>query len=176
MASREKRPALYHAGKLFSSHPDGWQSVQKLHKVIVVGVTGKYLSVTIRNNIIFSQAVYVAASNCMGLFAILNSTMHFNWTHQFASKLETRLGVFPLTVLRPSRCRLAMSGSPYLEKKYIEFEESKHKMGLTNFYNAVHSKCQMILMTFLHQDQKLINLYGWDDIKLDHKHREVLTY
>lgn len=175
------RPALYHAigrGKHFEKHPAGWDAKNSLGIVFVAAQTGKYLSISPQPaEIIFSHMTSVFASNDLGLFANLNSTFHIVWTFNYAGKFETRLKYYP------SDC---FENFPLVDNLYLlrnlgrRFQDQrlatmKNKgVGLTNFYNQVHSATvidkpiEEFRDVQRELDDAVASAYGWNDLNLQH--------
>ena len=188
----EKRPALYHAigrGHAFEKHPEDWdRDTTLLDRVLVVAQVGKYLSMSlIPNDIIFSNAAYVFPSDSASFFACLISSVHQAWVWKQSSKLKLDLqyhptnclGTFPFPEhgLPPSDDHLGKLGEAFHELR----REVMHReqLGLTKLYNRVHDPddgtdgLDRLRELQIEIDLRMIELYDWSDIELDHDFRDV---
>lgn len=186
------RAELYHAigrGGAFEQHPDGWLGSDRLFRhVVVVAQTGKYLSVSmLPNRMVFSHMTIVFASDSFALLALLNSTMHEAWVWHQGSKLKTDLRYIPTDCFEtfPLPVHGELPDDALLEDLGERFHKVRRKLmlredvGLTKLYNRLHdSEDQTDGLDELRGlqvqiDERVLDLYGWDDIKLDHDFRDV---
>lgn len=183
----EKRPALYHAigrGSAFENHPEGWESVRKLDKVIVVtrvSKTGAFALV--ENDMVFADATVCFASDSPGLLALLQSNIHVVYAWAMSSKMKSDLRYAPSDCFETFP--FPSSNPPVLDSLGTPLDAlrrqimSTRQIGLTALYKLFHNPterdAELEEMRRLQRaiDETVRDAYGWTDLDLGHAFREV---
>jgi hypothetical protein len=157
-------------------------------QVLVVTRVSKTLAFSfVKNNFIFSDAVAVFSFKNYLDFAVLQSSIHSIFAWQYSSKMKTDLRytisdvfeTFPRPRNMPDEAIESLNsiGKNYHDlRKYIMDAEG---IGLTQLYNRVRDKAigdsAIVKLRKLQcdMDQSVMNVYGWEDIDLDHDFRTV---
>lgn len=188
----EKRPGLYHAigwGEYFQNHPEGWcQDNEKLANVLVAAQTTRHLSVSLLpNNLIFSAMTIVISVDSFSLLAAMNSSHHIVFAWQNASLLKNDLRYTPTDVFEPFPWPLGevveidepleVLGQDLQRTRRTKMEENDY--GLTKLLNEYHKpgvmdpSIEKLRETQRSIDKRMNELYGWEDIDLNHGFHEV---
>ncbi|GAA4648158.1 hypothetical protein GCM10023116_04240 [Kistimonas scapharcae] len=187
------RPELYHLigrGSLFDHHPKGWINDDHRLNQVMVFATGatKYPCFTmVPNEYIYSHSLCVVANDSFGVFSILSSDLHAVWAWEHGSKMKQDLRYthgdvfetfpFPEGVLTGSDSTLMSIGQQFFEdRKAYMLACSK---GMTKFYNDFHdpevdsSEIEALRQLQAELNHKLLSMYGWGDLNLDHGYHQV---
>jgi len=178
----EKTPALYHAigrGHQFERHPKEWNPDLKLRRVLTCSLVSKYLGfAAVDARWVYAHKLAVFATESMGAFAVLASSINDSWARKNSSSLETRLNYSPSDAFETlPLCNLS---DPSLEQAGANYEAARRKLakslglGLTDLYNRFHAgtdqTSDLVLLRELHRDVDLAvaRAYGWSDLHLGH--------
>ena len=180
----EKRPGLYHTigrGRQFCKHPKNWKKAEKdLKQVIVttrVSKTGAFS--IIENNVIFSDATVVFATDKFSDFSILQSSIHNSYAWKHSSQLKSDMRYTPSDVFEtfPFPLLIQQTQLNLLGKKYHALRADimvAMSIGFTKLYNIFHAKStfnpEITKLRELHQriDEEVLISYGWTDLELNH--------
>jgi hypothetical protein len=128
--------------------PEMRNALKSTNTVITVALTTKYLNFQlIDKNRVFSHAVGVIAIGNYGVFAILNSIFHEEWSRKYSSSLESRLRYTPSICYEtfPFAENLTITYQKQLETIGESYHEHRRQLmlgmqlGLTKTYNLFHS-------------------------------------
>lgn len=198
----DKRHILYHAigrGKEFVEHPAGDWPLKPLEEVLVSCRVTKHVSYSyLPNNQVFDIAnnIYAFSRDYIGMFTILQSTVHEIWTRKYSSSLETRLRNNPTNVfetfpflkklnLKLNRVYFPDPTVSVLESIGVRYHDTrKHIMldrqiGLTSLYNLFHNPevedkdIKTLRKLHVEMDEAVKAAYGWEDLDLGHDFHEV---
>lgn len=186
----DKRPALYHAigrGQAFEIHPNGWNPrMPPMERVMACSLVSKYLAVAFRpNSEVWAHRLVVFASDRMGLWALLSSSINDVWARKNSSSLETRLNYSPSdafeTLVAPGPIGddspLARIANSYYKSRAVLL--TARGIGLTDFYNRFHDPNdgdpRVTELRDLHRqmDRAVAEAYGWTDLDLEHGFHEA---
>lgn len=131
--------------KYWDKRLEHYRIIANFDRVLVLARVNKVLAfVYVSNKQVFSDSLVVFKENSVGLFAVLQSNMHFVWIINFFTTqgstpvyIESKvLNNFPLCDY--NKKTLNETGRKYHENRHIIMHSAK--LGLTRFYNAFHSK------------------------------------
>jgi hypothetical protein len=185
----EQRVKPYRDTVKRKAHRDSWwqygdrrpglfSAISKLKRVLVVGLTSKYLAFEfVPANYVYDQTTVVVASDSYTDFAMLSSSVHLLW----ALKFGANLGGTPR--YNPSRCfvpfpfprEVATLGGPGERYHKMRFQIMQSRQeALTKTYNRFHDRSEMsediAQLRAFHRDvdQAVAAAYGWRDLDLGH--------
>ncbi|MEU0019616.1 Eco57I restriction-modification methylase domain-containing protein [Streptomyces rochei] len=174
---REGRNRAAHALRWwrFADYRVGMErALSVLNRCIVITRHSKaVMPVMVPTGQVFSEATVVFASADAALLAVLSSALHYWWTIDRGSTLETRIrytpsDVFETLVRPPLTERLRTTGTRL--DTYRGDLMLRRNIGLTDTYNLVHDEtCQdddIIELRRIHEeiDKAAIEAYGWHDL------------
>lgn len=184
----DKRPGLYHAigrGHHFEQHPKDWmQSQHRQKRVLACSLVSKYLGVaSLPADWIFAHRLAVFATESMGAFALLASSINDVWARKNSSSLETRLNYAPSDAFETlPLCDLTERQLEEIGTRYEAHRRKLcilHGLGLTDLYNRFHDSTEQdsdfVTCRELHAETDLAvaRAYGWADLDLNHGFHEV---
>jgi hypothetical protein len=175
------------------------EDIRTVNSYIITAKTTKYLNFKMLNdwNIVLDQTLTIIASDDYYLFGILQSILSEVWARKYCHHLGARLQysskdgyeTFPIPM---NICLNDKNAFIEHIKKFDNLRNTilnKYGLGLTNFYNDMHSPSNSKLSVnesleyinsltlFRNEIQSLDNLclslYGWTDIDLRHDFYEV---
>jgi len=162
----EKRPKLY-------------QTIAPLERVLVVARISKTVAFTfVPKDIVYADALVVHALNDWASFALLQSSINYNWAWNYCTTMKTDLNYTPTATfeklpfpqLPSSACyrRLNEIGKTYYEHRLKLMTACQ--LGLTKIYTQFHNSnlshiIQGQMGNFLDTEDKLEN-YGKDTLNL----------
>ena len=143
---KSRREKWWQFGALASGLYDG---IAGLKHCFVSARTTKYLSFSASpTERVFSDALYVFATDRWDLFSIVQSTVHEIWARKYSGSLKTHLRysptdcfetyVFPTGIWQKPSMSLATIGQNYHEHRRILM--LRLWLGLTDVYNLFHAK------------------------------------
>jgi type I restriction-modification system DNA methylase subunit len=169
----EKRPALY-------------RTISKLDQVMILPRVSKYFQVSIatNNNMVFSEATVVIASDSYYDYGVLSSLLHEIWAWKNSSTMKgdalrysasKAFETFPFPTL-PS-AEINKLGKLLLSARNILMR--KGQLGLTEIQNRIHNPSlatadilydELLAIRNIHRDldNAVLDVYGWNDIILNH--------
>ncbi len=187
------RPELFHLlgrGHDFEKHLKSWDKLKQPLKRVIVFATGatKYPCFTlVPNTYIYSHSLCVVASESYALFACLSSDIHAVWAWENGSRMKQDLRYthgdifetfpFPIGVLDDQDQQLCLLGEQffYQRSEYMIREDK----GMTKFYNDLHDPANtnpailQLRELQMRINQAIVNVYGFDEIDLEHGFHEV---
>jgi len=156
------------------------QASSTLRYVIVVARTSRTLAFArLENRFLFSDAVYVFASDRWELLSVLQSDAHLLWAQRFSSTLKgdlryTNSGAFetfPLPTSWDANAVLESAGREYqLHRSRVQQDAGQ---GLTAIYNRFHDPeerdPEIVKLRVLHaaMNRVVLDAYGWSEIPAD---------
>lgn len=186
------RPALFHAigrGHVFENHPKDWDpSTQPFERVIATARVSKYWAPSLIPNIyVPSEACVVFASDSAAFLALLLSCVHSEWAWKEKSTLKRDLRYTPSDCFEtfPLPARGELPNDPALDDLGERFHDLRgevmngEQVGLTTLYNRFHDPSEQtedldrLRGLQVEIDRRVLELYGWQDIELEHDFREV---
>ncbi len=184
----ENRPGLYHAvglGNRFLKHTKNWNPDARFpNRVVVKAKTSDTWAFGfLPSTTLFDQALTVIASDDIGLFGVLQSTLHEIWARESGAgskmKLDQRYSasMFETFPFPASPDGVARIGSLYDDTRR-EIMETRQE-GLTKTYNRFHDRGEqsedIARLRALHveMDQAVAATYGWNDLDLGHGFHET---
>lgn len=126
-----------------------YASIQSLEHCFVAARTTKYLSFSASpTHYVFSDALYVFATDRWDCYAIVQSTLHEIWARKYSGALENRLRyspsdcfetfAFPGDLWNAPNASLASAGEGYHEFRRQLMQDLG--LGLTDIYNLFHAR------------------------------------
>ena len=158
--------------------PGLYESISKLKKCLVNCVVSKHICFDFANtHTVFSNALNIFATDSLGWFGLLQSTIHEAWARYFGSSLETRnrynlTNCFETFPIPPSLFVIEATGGNYYEIRK-QIMDSRQE-GLTDTYNRFHDPEEaapdIARLRALHveMDEAVAGAYGWEDLDLGH--------
>ncbi|GAB2442947.1 Eco57I restriction-modification methylase domain-containing protein [Streptomyces incanus] len=157
----DKRPGLVRA-------------LSSLERCIVITIVSKaVMPVVISTGAVFTHRLCVFASEDPALLAFLSGSVHFWWTLDRTSTLETRINYSPTdvfeTLIHPPLNDCLRGAGSRLDVYRRDLMLARN-MGLTDTYNLVHDPdCQdedIVELRHIHReiDRATIEAYGWRDL------------
>jgi hypothetical protein len=151
-------------------------------RVVVKAQTGKaWAFVPVPATWLFDQSVIVFVSRNLGMFSVLQSTLHEAWVDRYSSTHETRLRYSPSDVFenfpQPWSCVALEAVETKYQNHRLQVMQSRQE-GLTKIYNRFHTPSErsadIVQLRALHveMDEVVAAAYGWRDLDLDHGFRE----
>ncbi|MEH8183194.1 Eco57I restriction-modification methylase domain-containing protein [Aeromonas allosaccharophila] len=159
------------------------RQAENLQELLIVVQTSKYVSASIqKNDRVFSQSLVMIASDDLGLFASINSSIHSSWIQSTCSNMGATqryivtdgFNTYPFP-----------SSSPVLQNMGKAFNSTRRKAmldyscGLTEIYNNLHDpSCTLEGIVALRAlqaqlDNTITHAYGWHDFDLEHGFHKV---
>jgi hypothetical protein len=170
--------------KFWDKRLSSYEKIAKYDSVLVAARAAKDVQLTwVKNEGIFSDQLVVFITECSGIFAVLQSTLHNNWAWDVCTGMwgsgiryapSKAVSTFPLPDKTAS---LSGIGDQYFNARQ-EYEQ-ENEIGLTEVYNRFHdrSKTEPSLQRLraLHEemDRLVLGTYGWGDLDLTHGFHEV---
>lgn len=185
----DKRPALYHAigwGDSFIKHPKLWDESQvRLDFVIVNSRVTKYFNpVLVKNESVFSNKLAIFATQSMPLLGYFNSTVVQEWVWKRSGRSGSGLSFSSsdsyLTL--PFPCQEKLKNIESTAKDYHDLRNNiseKMGVGVTEIYNMFHdpnvidAQIESLRKLQVKLDLCVINVYGWDDLIIEHDFYEI---
>jgi hypothetical protein len=160
-----------------------YAAIKDLDRVIAIPLVSKFVAASfVDTHQVFQHGVGVVVTDQPSMLALLSSAPHSAWTHARCSTLETRIRYGLTDVLetlpKPEKMdSLQLIGEAFSTKRQQDL--SRHDIGLTRFYNAVHDEGDR--RAFVEEfralqvgiDLAVCSSYGWDDLALSHGFRET---
>lgn len=183
------RPGLYQAigrGRSFESVPAELPSEPMKRVIVLTRHTKTNAFCFVPNNLIYSDALVVIASDSSFDFSVLQSSVHVAYSWKYGSMLKTDLRYTPSDVFetfpfphvdRDDRNTIADLGERYHQHRSALMV--RKKMGLTKLYNSFHdpdfSGAEIQDLREMHQkiDRLVASGYGWSDLDLEYGFHEV---
>ena len=183
----EKVPGLYHAigrGSKFVKHPAFWKHDVKLDFVLVNARVCKYFTPSlIPNDAVFHEKIVVMINNNYYDLAFMNSSIIQDWVWTKSSTLGTGLNFSPSdsyeTLPFPDYEMSKLQRTGVALDQIRKTIMTQHEYGLTALYNDFHNQANdskvILEMRKIQKDIDCITcqLYGWDDIPLEHGFHKV---
>ena len=161
-----------------------YAKISKYERVLVAARAAKDVQLTwVKNDGILSDQLVVFITECPGIFAVLQSTVHNVWAWDVCTGMwgsgiryapSKAVSTFPL----PTEPRsLRDIGDRYYQAR-LECE-LKNEIGLTGLYNRFHEPTNgepdILRLRALHQEMNrlVLQAYGWEDLELGHGFHEV---
>jgi hypothetical protein len=124
-------------------------AIRTLPRGFVAARTTKYLNFSaVPTNYVFTDALYVFATDRWDLYAVVQSTLHEVWARKYSGALETRLRyspsdcfetfAFPESLWQTANLALAAIGERYHEHRKSLMLSLW--LGLTDIYNLFHAR------------------------------------
>lgn len=181
----EANPKGLHDAIGRSEHFRGGVTKTALNEVLVIARVSSTNAFTfVSPNQIFDCALIVVASDDFGVFAVLQSSIHFAFAWQHGGKMKSDLRYSPTMCLatfpfpKPDDFEgLRLAGRSFNEKRKGIL--TKRKWGLTRLSNSLHdsdcgdSDIQGLRSCLADLDMRVLEAYGWSDIALNHGFHHV---
>ena len=124
-----------------------YEGIRTKSRCIAAAITTKHLAFSaFPTNLIFTNAMFVVATDWWEHFSILQSNLHESWARKYSGALETRLRYspsdcfetfpFPLGLWQTANPNLATLGERYHEHRRALMK--RLWLGLTDIYNLFH--------------------------------------
>lgn len=152
-------------------------------RVLFHAFTSKHVAFSfVDSSYVFAAPHNVFIFDDWGSFSVLQSTLHVEWAYKYCSTLGatlryTRSSIFE-TFPFPSETRmLADVGERYYEARAELMRDAGY--GLRALYNSFHDKTnddpkiEELRRLHAEMDKKVVESYGWGDLKLHHGHFET---
>jgi len=160
------------------SRPELMAALRNLNRVLVCSQTSKYLSFAfLPSKLIFSQKVVVIASSAMGMFSVLQSRQHNEWSDLLGSSMKDDPVYTPSDCFETFPFPKDYETNPILEsagQTYYDFRADlmvRNNEGLTKTYNRFHDPDErspdILKLRELHaaMDRAVLDAYGWTDLQ-----------
>jgi len=160
------------------SRPALYSSIKHNERVLVKAQVSKtWAWEFVPNGWIYDSKLIVAVFQGWDVFALMQSTIHWEWSIQYGTTLRLDMSYTPttnfVTFPFPQQMRsLANSGETYhCHRRSVLLSRND---GLTAAYNRFHDPdeaskdIQKFRDLHVEMDRAVAAAYGWDDLKLDH--------
>lgn len=157
--------------------PGLYTAISDLQRVIVIALTNKTLAfVFLPTNIVFSHATVVIASDRDEVFALLQSTIHLEWTRRFGSTMKGDQRYTPTDCFENFPFPTSLDGLQLIGKEFYQHRQNllvSNQIGLTALYNDFHDPMEnskdiiRLRELQIQMDKKVLENYGWSDINLN---------
>ena len=170
--------------KFWDKRLSSYSKISKYERVLVSARAAKDVQLTwVKNDGIFSDQLVVFITECPGIFAVLQSTVHNVWAWDVCTGMwgsgiryapSKAVSTFPLPN-EPGA--LSDIGDRYYQAR-LEYE-IRQEVGLTDLYNRFHeaanTESSILRLRTLHEEMNhlVLQAYGWEDIDLDHGFHKV---
>jgi hypothetical protein len=161
------------------------EAIAHLKSVFALARVSKVVQpVSVPTGQVLSEACVVFASDDWALFAVLSSSLHYWWTVNYASTLETRIRYTPSDVFEtfplPGGVEALSGLGGRLSARRSDFMIERG-IGLTKTYNMIHDPACSVTeiedLRALHMeiDGAVLESHGWTDLipQLEHGHYET---
>ena len=181
----EANPKGLHDAIGRSEHFRGGVTKTALNEFLVIARVSSTNAFTfVSPNQVFDCALIVVASDDFGVFAVLQSSIHFAFAWQHGGKMKSDLRYSPTMCLatfpfpKPDDFEgLRLTGRSFNEKRKSIL--TKREWGLTRLSNSLHvsdcsdSDIQGLRSCIADLDMSVLEAYGWSDIELNHGFHHV---
>lgn len=160
-----------------------YSTISGMERVLVSPQVSKYGNLLfVETNQVISMMLIVLTFDDFGAFALLQSSIHDEWTRFHCSTLETRRRYIPTDCFETFAFPVYLHGlnitgeSYYLHRQHIM---QTRQEGLTQTYNRFHNPNEksedIFQLRTLHKkmDQAVATAYGWTDLDLGHDFHET---
>ncbi len=167
--------------QFFRPRPELRHASQGLERLIVVAQTSRtMIPVMAQRGQVLSHMLSVFASDDLGLFALVSSSIHFQWILTYAATMKADLRYIPSDVFETFPLPRVLTELRELGNHLDAYRRDmmlSRQSGLTATYNMVFdSSCQdedIVQLRRIHRaiDEAACRAYGWDDLVeqgLDH--------
>jgi hypothetical protein len=166
------------------SRPALFEAIEGLDSVLAIATQAtKYVAFAIIDGgVLCSNSIAIIASIEYEVFGCLSSSIHEVWARKYGSYNLLLLRYSPSDLLETFPFPNSIDSIRSISKTYADLRGNimlLHKQGLTSTLNKVHSSDELsseILALREAQaelDNKVISLYGWDDLELNHNFYET---
>jgi hypothetical protein len=165
---------------LFERHrPELYQTIEPFQKVVITARVSPTCAVTwLKTGIVFHEKIVVFSADSSHFFAVMQSTLHWEWARQYTSTLGAiTLNYSPSDCFETFPFPKELEGLSSIGEKYYLHRQSvmqSRQEGMTKTYNRLNNPDEQISdITSLRElhtamDITVAAAYGWRDIKLDH--------
>ena len=147
--------------------------------LVIARVSSTNAFTFVPTNQVFDCALIVIASDDCGLFAVLQSSIHFAYAWQHGGKMKSDLRYSPTMCLAtfPFPSQEKIDSLRQVGKSFNETRQDllkKRDWGLTRLANSLSdqscddSDIQELRSLFNELNQRVLEAYGWSDIELNH--------
>jgi hypothetical protein len=160
-----------------------YATIEPLRFVIVGVCHTKYWTVSLYpTKIVFSHALVIFASDSMGDFGLLHSSVHEIWARAYSGSLETRLRYSPSDCFDTFPFPIETSHIGAVAERYHSCRRElmrKRQEGITNLYNRFHNPAELskdiARLRELHaeMDRAVAAAYGWNELDFEHGFHET---
>lgn len=165
------------------TRPELYETIAQLDRVLVLPLVSKHMICAWEpNNLVFSHALGIIASNKSADFALIQSTIHEEWARAQGSTLETRMRYTPSDCFETYPFPIKLNSLEKIGERYHELRSHvtlSRQEGLTKIYNRFHnpgeSAKDIAELRRLHveMDQAVAAAYDWADLDLGHGFHET---
>ncbi|MBN8420814.1 MAG: TetR family transcriptional regulator [Verrucomicrobia bacterium] len=165
--------------KFWDKRNESYREIARFPRVLVAARASKYVQLSwVTNKQIFSDQVVVFITECDGVFACLQSTIHGDWAWERCTGMWGA-GIRYAPSKAVTTFALPNIGEPLkvIGKRYFETRiqiEAERSESLTSVYNRFHDRGEqsedIARLRALHEemDQAVAAAYGWSDLDLGH--------
>jgi hypothetical protein len=153
-------------------------AIAGMQSVLICPVVTKYPSFVFEvPSTVFTHKVCVFTFSGTEYFALLNSTVHGAWSHEYSSTLGDTLNYAPTSCFETFPFPVLLQALRTIGKTYYECRRGlllSHQHGLTKCYNRFHDAketsgdVQNLRQLHVEMDQAVAAAYGWSDLDLGH--------
>jgi hypothetical protein len=166
----EKRPALY-------------STIADMKRVLVrTQVSRTWGWIFVPTGIVYDQRLIIFAFDKNRDFALLQSSLHWEWAIQYGATLRLDMSYTPTTIFEPFPFPTDKDDLEDIGERYYTHRQSimlANQEGLTKTYNRFHDphehSAEIVKLRELHKemDEAVAHAYGWDDLALGHGFQET---
>lgn len=170
---------------IYAEHRPGlYKTISKLRHCFAIARTTKYLNFSLSaKDRVFTDAIFVFATEKFSSFAIMQSTLHNEWARKYSSSLETRLRYAPSDCFETFPLPHLLSKE--MEVVLIQIGEAYHEhrrqlmlqlhLGLTKIYNLFHDPALTVeAIENVSKQPREVCVQGLEDLRaLRRLHKEM---
>jgi hypothetical protein len=160
-----------------------YKAIANLDRVLATTLVGKHLCFSfLPRDLVFSDRVGVIADDRASTLALLQSNIHGTWTWAQASTMRNDLCYTPTDCFETFPFPRDYGALEDIGQTYHQRRKEwmlREQVGLTGFYNHLHDPAdkddlvQSVRDLTVELDQKVLDLYGWSDLDLQHDFHET---
>ncbi|MCG3197798.1 MAG: hypothetical protein GHCLOJNM_02289 [bacterium] len=160
-----------------------WISIARQERVLVRSQTSKtQASVFVENQYVYDQKLVVFATDSLGGYAVMDSSLHYWWILKYGSSLRTDAVYTPSDCFETFPFPTDLTSLESIGERYHEFRRQimlSRQEGLTKTYNRFHNRAEKasdiaeLRRLHVEMDQAVAAAYGWTGLDLGHGFHET---
>ncbi len=162
---------------------DLYSTIADMKQVLVRAQVSKTWGwIFVPNGIVYDQKLVVFAFDSNIKFALLQSSIHWEWAIQYGATLRLDMSYTPTKIFETFPFPLNVDSLDDIGERYYTHRQSimlANQEGLTKTYNHFHDpheqSAEIVKLRELHKemDEAVAHAYGWDDLGLGHGFHET---